>query len=376
MIWFSLIVFHFVTSVMADTCISDGRNTALVDQINHDSVSDDSFLKAFEKSREQLACNCTNSSVLKMTQKLKESIEPSISRDCIEGSMSRISSMKTQRRLLCDSNYSVPKFGKVLYGKKDLCIDSHVVDYVHWSVNEGLKCINSFALQPISPDITFMKLHRESKFGFFIQYSGGIGIGQLTTIAVKEIEENAKPIIEAALQSPQCESFKELLNKEMDYTKKDHVRHCQLTGIGEGIGRNIFYSLALMLHHRDSGYNSVGARLKRQGFVDAEKINYFTLISYGREGLAGTEEALTRMAYNIAIKKNKKLKSNYNKAVSTGIKMIQQLPMNEFIKLIRKESDYVDENFQSLEDFYQVHAKVPKSEIPKIITQRSLCVSP
>src|SRR5690606_38896127 len=74
--------------------------------------------------------------------------------------------------------------------KDDHCITEDMVDYVHWAINKGIDCINSIAQDPVDADLTFKKILRESKFGFYISNDNGKGLGQLTSIAMVEM---AKP---------------------------------------------------------------------------------------------------------------------------------------------------------------------------------------
>lgn len=384
-----VLMFQIVTFVYGgdassyNKCISRGSSPLLIEDLRANSSKDDSFYNAYI-NRFQFACSsCSNSSIVEMAKNLKDTVEPKIKRQCVEQSMSKLHYITNRSRMLCSSNKGKATFRKTIDGKNDFCINNEVVDYVHWSVNEALTCINSLTDNPVSPEITFMKLNRESKFGFFIQYWGGIGIGQLTTSAINGINNRGKAIIDTAKNSTECKSFHELLNYNMDYAKVkndkgediDVVRWCQLVNYGEGLGRNLFYSLALMLHHRDNKSFGVGTRLRRLGINDEEKINYFTLVSYGRNGLVQAAEIIDKMTYRIGVKKNNKLKDNQKLAKQIGAKEIQAMPMKEFIALLRKESEYVNENFKSLEDFYIAHNYASKNKAADKVFEESICVS-
>lgn len=373
-----VIAFSFLSAVNATKCINKHtQNTALIDQFASGVQQDNSFLEAYYKSKEMLSCNCNNNQLSEIVSSMKDDIKPKLDKQCVKRSMANLpNTLKSTNRILCKRNGQSSRPLPIKSKSQDLCIDEEVVNYVSWAVNEAIDCVNSITDSPVQPEITFMKLNRESKFGFYLQYNGGIGIAQMTTAGVNGVAENAPELIEKAKTSKQCESFHELLSKPLQYTKSGSVRHCQLLGIGEGVGRNLFLGLALLVHHRDTGVNALAKWFNRRGVTDKDKINYLSFISYGRNGYAASKDAFDVIRYKAAVQKDPKLKSNYNQALAVGSEIINNMPMDQFLELLddKQASEYIYENFTSLREFYRTHYGITGDEFYKTLAGDPKCV--
>lgn len=375
---FLLLLLQLHSTGNATKCINpQTQNKALIAQFTSGVQEDNSFIEAYYKSKNMLSCNCSSKTLSEVVTSMKDKITSKIDKQCVKQSMVNLpNTLKSTNRILCERNGQSSRPLPIKSKKQDLCIDDEVVDYVNWAVNEAVQCVNSLTDRPVPPEITFMKLNRESKFGFYLQYHGGIGIAQMTTAGVNGVVENAPHLIDKAKQSKSCESFHQLLEKPLQYTKGGAVRHCQLLGVGEGVGRNLFLGLALLIHHRDTGINALGKWFNRRGLTDNNKINYLSFISYGRNGYAASKQAFDLIRYKAAVQKNPKLKNDYDKSLSLGSDIVNQMPMEEFFKLLddKTTSEYMHENLSSLKEFYKTNFGISGDQFYKTLAGDPKCV--
>lgn len=350
--------------------VGNPKSKTLIEQYTKDSRNND-FLKLFKQNKTTEFCpaETTMTEVTQMTQLRDELLlrgaPPKIKLDCIRSSMSRIPNIPFSsksgkrpltRRAVCSSDSELPKWQSY-----EPCLNDEVVRLVQWSVNNALECGNALALKigglPIDPKIFFQKINNESAFGFHLQNSGGIGIGQLTSIAVKEVSKPSKsPLpgppmknyVQAAMEEPACNSFKSVLDEDIQFTgsNKKTVRHCQFLSGGNGMARNLFYSIMLFIHNRSvigikKGQLAGGVQqiASSYGITDTAKIDYLTLVSYGRGGMARVSAIISTLAKNRAL-------SNVD---------INKVPIEEFLGHLDKLSPYINETRNKMDEFLKIH---------------------
>ncbi|MFN7905200.1 MAG: hypothetical protein ACK5P5_08450 [Pseudobdellovibrionaceae bacterium] len=89
------------------------------------------------------------------------------------------------------------------------CITPELVDHIAFVTNQALACMGELD-QPINPEIVFRKINNESGYHFYKAYSGGIGVGQLTSIAARQVLSGTTPVYQRFKEnmSPACLIFK------------------------------------------------------------------------------------------------------------------------------------------------------------------------
>ena len=285
------------------------------------TVEPESFLATFLNHKNRKLCEPHYLHTRNLTNYLMSEgdLRFRISRDCIRESMMNIKDI-TAYRADCDNDMQgVSSRRKMVSGRKgDTCLTESMVDYVHFAVDEATKCVNAISEYPIDPMILFKKFNRESGFGYYLQSERGNGVGQLTSIAMKEMvmdKHDGKVYRDKALETPACRNFHNMLSKPVDFPKinrrdsagnvimgKDGkplktqvVRICQLVNSQDGLARNLFYSMALFSHNRDTHRNAIGKKMRKLGIFNETTINYMTLVSYGRNGLVHAEATLEQL---------------------------------------------------------------------------------
>ena len=89
------------------------------------------------------------------------------------------------------------------------CMSPEVVNHVTWVVNQALACLGAME-QPINPEIVLRKFNNETGFHFYRAYSGGVGMGQLTTSAARQVLSGNTAVFNRFRESqePACQPFK------------------------------------------------------------------------------------------------------------------------------------------------------------------------
>jgi hypothetical protein len=250
----------------------------------------------FEQERVESCPPSSNTNLMSIATRFQGL--PHISRDCIRSALLRVEKIDSNR-IMCSSDGSRRiRYNYEDNSKKgrDWCIDESMVDYIHWSFNKTLECVNAIALHPLDPKIFFKKINNESSFAFHIANKGGMGIGQLTTFAMREMERSdtssgGYQYIRRAMESehPSCVMFRDILSKTSRPGQRITDRVCDFVSAGEGIARNLFYSMAYFVHKRDTHPGPVRAWAKKHGITNPRIIDLITLVGYSRHGAAAAK---------------------------------------------------------------------------------------
>ncbi|WII70896.1 hypothetical protein QJS83_10530 [Bdellovibrio sp. 22V] len=242
---------------------------------------------------------------------------PQLSGDFIDA-ISRISSVRTKQikkecieaslqREVGNEGYSCNGDTKKKFenaGASAPCLSQKTVDFIHYAVNQAINCMST-GRNPIDPRFILKKFNNETAFNFYIAYSGGKGLGQLTSNPVDEIagwykgkkfiEGNAFYILEGLMASnnPSCRPFKEIIQKDINSpppSPGSARNYCAWIRPGDGIARNLVYSLGYYIHMRDNIIKPALEKRAQKLARNDEVINYLTLVAYGP---GGPEEAKT-----------------------------------------------------------------------------------
>lgn len=209
---------------------------------------------------------------------------PQISPVCIHNSMGREN--KTLTYFCQIKNGKMTKTSMGSPGPQGPCMTSEIASYVSWAMSKAIACLND-PQKPINPLLIYKKFNNETGFNFTAASIGGVGIGQLTTAAIKDINSESM-YVRNVLNStrPECEPFKSALQK----LPQSATSYCELIEPSDGLARNLFYSISYFLRIRDHYMEKLRVNQLLQNnnppIESADYQNYIALAAYGAEGLA------------------------------------------------------------------------------------------
>jgi hypothetical protein len=133
--------------------------------------------------------------------------------------------------------------------KHQFCFTKSLVTYQNAALSEMYKCVKFTTSLPITPDAIFEMYTLESGFKPAYTNGGGTGLGQLTGIFIKDLHQKhrGRKILESIQNSKNnsCDAAKIIL--QQDLKKEPNLKNkCEFTQYGEGLERNILYTLAGM----------------------------------------------------------------------------------------------------------------------------------
>lgn len=304
------------------TCVNDksGKKGAQNQDINKSlAASQDPLKKAFQKHQWGLkhdmeylaACDAggIQATALKTLDKDIKKITATQSRvkqikvECIEASLQR----EVGNVGYSCSGGTSKRFENA--GASSPCLNRETVDYLHFALNQALQCMSD-GRSPIDPRFILKKINNETAFNFYIAYSGGVGIGQLTSIPVKEIagwkedgelvEGNGSHILEdlRKSQNPACAPFKEVVKNDFLQPPPRpgaQKNYCTWVNPGTGIARSLIYSLGYYVHVRDNIVKPALQSRSPKLAQNPDVVNYMTLVAYGPDGPSEAKSLIRRL---------------------------------------------------------------------------------
>ncbi len=270
---------------------------------------------------------------------------------CIKASLKR----EDGDAYFCESENSpaVP-LGK--YGKTGPCISDEMAEYISWMTNEAIHCVHDVVEHHIDPSVTLAKFNNESHFAFFIGNTGGVGIGQLTSIALKDLviqkDQTVEPIdkIQKILKSkkPSCQRFKPVLKTAL--TEIGSSNYCMLLNMENGFARSLIYSLVFFQKYRDdylypviTKKNLITDRLKSKSMIDLNNrfyMDWSALALYGPEGLKN--KSMIADIYNQKPRTPQNFKDNLAKKIPYIKNTVDK--ENEMLNILNQSLIEPDEN--------------------------------
>lgn len=261
-------------------------------------------LTGMSKTTAQLGCiNCSQ----KTTNLLNSKINYEIPKECVVGALKRQVSQKT---VLCSGGNIIQRSN--LSSKNAPCVDDNVASYVTHVSNKVLNCFNSIELKggrklQIDPKTFFSKINNESGFNFSPVYSGGVGVGQMTGIAVREMSflnsghaGNGRYIIDAMMNTSasECSGLQEIIKNDK-LTKLNNPRNplCEWVSINRGLPRSLIYSIGFFSFIKQSLKKELEKRAPRFKY-DEEFLDMLTLVGYGPKGPARAKSLIRSLALN------------------------------------------------------------------------------
>lgn len=180
-------------------------------------------------------------------------------------------------------------------GPNGPCITQDMTEYITWSFNQAVSCLNPISDIPLDPFVLFQKFNNETGFKFFTAYSGGVSIGGLTSIAIEELNQESTVMRQVSLYNrPECTPFKAALEER----PQNALDYCEWVDIDHGLARSLIYSIAYYLDIRDRQFGNYRVQHQGNKITLREKIkkvagdefptwlNYASLAPYGPMGNA------------------------------------------------------------------------------------------
>lgn len=286
----------------------------------------------------QMGCiNCSE----RKYKSLSQIIAPSVPKECIIGSLKR---QVSQKSVLCKDGNVIMRTN--LNSKNGPCVNDNVVDYITHVSNKVLGCFNSLELKngnklSINPKTFFSKINNESGFNFSPVYSGGVGVGQMTSIAVREMNVldsgkagNGRYILDSLLNSKnsECSSLQEIIkNDKTSMLNNPRKPVCEWVSLNRGFPRSMIYSLGFFSFIRESMKKELQRRAPRFKY-DEEFLDYLTLVGYGPKGPARAKSLIRSLSLStgnlVALKQTLK-NETYLKATFRTLKEVNSKAGNK-----------------------------------------------
>tara|TARA_B110001454_G_scaffold219204_1_gene252270 strand:- start:84376 stop:85680 length:1305 start_codon:yes stop_codon:yes gene_type:complete len=235
-----------------------------------------------------------------------------IKKDCIVASMKR---NPGNTGYVCDypgdrhptgfspSKQSVLKPYGEASGSTAQCVDDQMADYIHFSVNSAIQCLSGVG--KIDSKTIFRKINNESAFNISVASRGGLGIAQITTSAVKEMTDpqlgKGRYVLDhvASSNDPSCNGFKDVAIHDLRNAPSTEVSNrCAWLSPGDGLARNLIYSIGYYLTMRDKYIVPALNRRSPELAKNETILNDLTSISYGAEGIKHVKNMLRKFRVN------------------------------------------------------------------------------
>lgn len=221
---------------------------------------------------------------------------------CIQRAMMRLPNVAGVDYYDCETDSSMPREIRRLP-----CVTPEMVAYTHFTVNEAINCLSQPG-SPIDAQLLFRKINNESAFAGFIRNQNGTGIGQLVSMGAREMGPGGRGHIflreRMQKRGRACERFAAVASRELELTPPNSqgersVRTCQLVGMGNGMARNMLYSIGLFLYYREAMPHNAEQLLHQAGLGDHPDFlrmrDLLTMVAYSREGPQGMRLAMRQL---------------------------------------------------------------------------------
>ncbi|OFZ29284.1 MAG: hypothetical protein A2622_07655 [Bdellovibrionales bacterium RIFCSPHIGHO2_01_FULL_40_29] len=191
--------------------------------------------------------------------------------------------------------------GKRTKGSFDFCVNQDLLAYQNAVVSNFQDCLQASGIRTLDAAHLFKMFTLESAFKPYYAYPGGVGFGQLTSIFVNDLHEahRGRKFIQAMANSnnSQCQAAKIIAEKDLQ-NKPRHSDNCSFVTIGEGLERNILYS---MLGLASSWKNDIEPKLrkyiaKHAGHPRIEEVKNMALLNSYGPGRAKARATIDRLS--------------------------------------------------------------------------------
>lgn len=185
---------------------------------------------------------------------------------------------------------------------KDLCLTQEIMTYQNAVISSFISCAKKVGLTTLSPSALYSMYSLESGFKPQFASRNGLGMGQLTNIFVEDVHQKwrgykfLKKIATSDLK--ECEAAKIIAQKDIQ-SKPKHSKSCSFVQMGEGMERNVLYSLVGIanLWERDLLPKMKSFMAKNANNPLLEEIQSLTLANgYGAGGRAAARAIASRLS--------------------------------------------------------------------------------
>ena len=322
-----LLLFCFSTSTYANqqSCLSgDADKTQLIDQLTKaqnkseisKAITEKYQLNNPQKTEADAIENCPeclniskasqaslNLSQIKDLSQKNKSTKPLFKDECLAA----VAQIKTStNQLLCPSGEKT---------KKALCVTNDMYQYQAAVISEFYQCVKAETNFPITPEVLFEMYALESGFRPNYAYAGGVGVGQLTSIFVKDIHQKHRgqkflKQIESS-KNESCKVAQPIVAK--DLKKQPSLKNrCDFIQYGEGFERNTLYTLVGLAN---SWERDIAPKMKK-----------FNEINKGNSALPRAQQLALMNAYG----------SGGPAAARAALNLLTRLNPTDFINEIQK----------------------------------------
>jgi hypothetical protein len=182
---------------------------------------------------------------------------------------------------LCRSPASQPiKIGSA--NEAGPCVTPDMAEYLTWAVNSAVECLSTKE-KPLDPLLVLKKFNNETGFAFFQAGAGGVGMGQLTSSAIQEINRTSKQTLAPFRNQKKkaCLPFQQALSRRAPAGSN---QRCHFLHYSEGLSNSLSYSLAYLVHSRDDLLPEFTKEARKCGIKKQQAYDLAALASYGPEG--------------------------------------------------------------------------------------------
>lgn len=197
--------------------------------------------------------------------------------------------------------------GKMSHSK-NLCVSSELMTYQNAAISSFLSCGKKLGFTTLSPSLLYAMYSLESGFKPQFSSGSGLGMGQLTSVFVKDVHQGwrGRPFLEKIGKSDlkECEAAKIIANRDLK-NPSSRSKLCSFVQVGEGLERNILYT---MVGIANSWERDISPKLKsflerNAGSPLLEEIKGLTLANAYGAGGRGAGRAIANRLSNLSPEK-------------------------------------------------------------------------
>ena len=184
---------------------------------------------------------------------------------------------------------------------RNLCLTENLLDYQNAVISNFNSCMGDNNFKTLDAASLFKLYSLESAFKPQFAYSGGVGAGQLTSIFIEDIHQKHRGLkflsTIANSTSKSCEAAKIIAAGDIK-AKPKLSNTCSFTAVGEGLERNILYTLVGLANswQKDISpkFKSYSEKYKNDPLLEQAQ-NLALLNSYGPGGRVAARAAVERL---------------------------------------------------------------------------------
>lgn len=185
---------------------------------------------------------------------------------------------------------------------RNLCLTENMLDYQNAVISNFNSCLAENNFKTLDAASLFKLYSLESAFKPQFAYSGGVGAGQLTSIFIEDIHQKHRgyEFLNAIAKSSSKDCAAAQLIAAADVKIKPKLANtCTFTAVGEGLERNILYTLVGLANSwkKDISpkFKSYAEKYKNDPLLQQAE-NLALLNSYGPGGRVAARAAVERLS--------------------------------------------------------------------------------